>query len=108
MTNDYARQKRIEKKLAESRNRTSGFPNSQRTMPYTPSNPSFKTYKGFRKAIGEVYEGLTNSDCYNNLAGINRDRLRVAQSLRDLGISRPLRKITKMNWKQIEEVCGIF
>lgn len=108
MANEYLQQERIRRKLAQVKNRTPGFGSKQRTMNFSPANPTFNNYQGFKEALENIYSGKTNSDHYENITGIQRDRLRVTQSIRDRNLRRPLRHIKKMNQAEIEKICSIF
>ena len=60
-----------------------------------------KTHGDLVRAIRAIHEGESNHDHYGNVSGLMRERLRLAQSLRDRGLAYDASKIARMNYQEI-------
>lgn len=67
---------------------------------------SIRNYRDLKKAIGSIGVGLTNMRDYENVTGINRERLRLAQSWRDKGRSYKVSDIIRLSLDKIREELG--
>ena len=76
-----------------------------RKAPVAPHNP-IKSYQDLSTAIGLILSGDRNYSDYSGVAGINRERLRLAQSSRDRAIGYDASDIVKMCYKQIRQVMS--
>jgi|SRR3989344_141722 len=74
-------------------------------MPVIPHNP-IKSYQDLSTAIGLILAGDRNYSDYSGVTGIDRERLRLAQSCRDRRIDYDVSDIIKMCYKQIKQVMS--
>ncbi|MBW2977746.1 hypothetical protein KY331_02790 [Candidatus Woesearchaeota archaeon] len=64
------------------------------------------SYKDLANAIKMIADGERNHDQYMNVSGLNRERLRLAQSWRDKGIEYAVSDIFKLGYWEIQEQLG--
>jgi len=68
-------------------------------------NP-IKSYQDLATAIGLIASGDKNCGDYVGATGIDRDRLRLAQSWRDKGINYDVSDIVRLNSQEIKDEFG--
>lgn len=63
---------------------------------------SIRSYEDMRTAILDIQVGEKNHDEFRNVNGLNRERLRFAQSLKDRGIDYDVSDTVKMTFSEIK------
>lgn len=61
-----------------------------------------KSYQDLVKALKQIAAGKSNHDHYNIMSGLNRERLRYAQSQRDKGNEVRASAVARMGYEQIK------
>ena len=69
-------------------------------------NNPIKSYGDLIEAIGAIYSGREDYSQYRGVTGINRDRLRVAQSFRHQGVTFGVYEIMHMSREEIRQQLG--
>jgi len=73
--------------------------------PFLVHNP-IKSYQDFATVIGSIASGNKNYSDYAGVTGIDRDRLRLAQSWRDKGINYDVSRIVQLSSQEIKNELG--
>lgn len=68
----------------------------------TRAETSIRSYEDIKNAILDIQNGDRNHDHFRNVNGLNRERLRYAQSLRDRGIGYNVSDIVKISLSEIQ------
>jgi len=73
------------------------------TQGYVRVHKPINSYRDLANAIKMIASGERNHDSYVNVSGLNRERLRLAQSWRDRGIEYNVSDICKLGYWEIQE-----
>lgn len=67
---------------------------------------AIRTYKDLVLALQAIAAGDSNHDCYHGVSGLDRERLRTAQSLRDRGVAFEISEVARAGYTELEERYG--
>lgn len=82
-------------------------PKHYRTKPQSIPNISINGWSELRAALLDIRSGERNHDHYRGISGLNRERLRLAQSLRDKKVNYKISYIIQLNFEQIQAAFNI-
>lgn len=66
---------------------------------------SIRSYQDLSEAISSIAEGVRDQHEFVNVDGLNRERLRMAQSLRDRGRTYDPKVIARADYRQLEALA---
>ncbi|UCD03328.1 MAG: hypothetical protein JSV63_01685 [Candidatus Aenigmatarchaeota archaeon] len=79
-------------------------PKYYRTKPYIRPHLSIRNWPELRTAIQNIHDGARNQDHYKGVDGTTRQRLILAQSLRDRGVPYEVSYIAHLSPDHIDQI----
>ena len=82
------------------------FPKFYKANKSVLNHQPIKSRSDLLNALELISNGQKNHDNYKNVSSLNRDRLRLATSLRDRGIKYDPKEISNMHYQEIERLSN--